>query len=220
MDHGTARPAPLRRDAQRNRDALLAAAHEVFAELGLDAPLDVIARRAGVGNATLYRHFPTREDLLGEVFAAAAGVLVEAGREVLATEDGWTAIEQYFGRIFALVADNPGFNDLVTMAIPSVPVLAEMSHRNAETVATLVARAQEQGTMRADVVPMDLLFMLGPLCRAVPAADALRSGLWRRHLALLLDGFRTAATHPLPEPPVGEEQLDRLFAGLWEAGDA
>ncbi|MFD0527883.1 helix-turn-helix domain-containing protein [Kitasatospora arboriphila] len=75
------RPAPQRRDARRNREALAAAAADVFAELGLDAPLDVIARRAGVGNATLYRHFPTREDLIGEVFRPAAAVLAEAARK-------------------------------------------------------------------------------------------------------------------------------------------
>ncbi|MEV6209748.1 TetR/AcrR family transcriptional regulator [Kitasatospora sp. NPDC051914] len=213
------RPAPQRRDARRNREALVAAAADVFAELGLDAPLDVIARRAGVGNATLYRNFPTRGDLLGEVFRSAAAVLVEAGDEALAVEDAWTAIEGYFTRIFDLVDANPGFNDLVTMAIPSVPVLAEMSRRNAETVGTLVARAQEQGTMRRDVVPMDLLFLLGPLCRAVPAASGLRPGLWRRYLALLLDGFRTPAAHPLPEPPIGDDRLDQLFADLWEAGE-
>ncbi|GAA2807930.1 helix-turn-helix domain-containing protein [Kitasatospora paracochleata] len=219
MAQGGTRPAPLRRDAQRNRDALIAAALDVFAELGPDAPLDVIARRAGVGNATLYRHFPTRDALIGEVFADAARVVVDAGRDALAVEDAWSAIEGYFTRIFDLVAHNRGINDVVTMAIPSVPALAEMSHRNAETVGELVARAQRQGTMRTDVVAMDLLFLLGPLCRAVPAAHDLRPGLWRRYLALLLDGFRAPAGPPLPEPPVGEERLDELFAGLWEAGE-
>lgn len=211
------RPAPQRRDARRNREALAAAAADVFAELGLDAPLDVIARRAGVGNATLYRHFPTREDLIGEVFRPAAAVLAEAGEEALAAEDAWTAVEGYFTRIFELVATSRGINDLVTMAIPTVPVLADMSRRNAATVGILVARAQEQGTMRGDVVATDLLFLLGPLCRAVPAADGLRPGLWRRHLALLLDGFRAPAAHPLPEPPIGDDRLDQLFADLWEA---
>lgn len=64
---------------------------------------------------------------------------------------------------------------------------------------------------------MDLLFLLGPLCRAVPAAAALRPDLWRRYLALQLDGFRSRAEHPLPVPPVGTERLDQAFADLWEA---
>ncbi|MFE2111060.1 TetR/AcrR family transcriptional regulator [Kitasatospora sp. NPDC059463] len=210
-------PGRLRRDAQRNRDLLLATARTLFADHGLDVPLDQIAKEAGVGNATLYRHFPTREALIGEVFADAAHLLDEAGAEALAAEDAWSAIEHYFARIFEVVAADRGINDLVTQAIPTVPGMIEISRRNAVTVGALVARAQEQGSMRADVVTMDLLFMLGPLCRALPAAADLRPDLWRRHLALLLDGFRARAAHPLPVPPIGEEHLDRMFADLWEA---
>ncbi|MFJ7246973.1 TetR/AcrR family transcriptional regulator [Kitasatospora sp. NPDC098652] len=210
-------PGRLRRDAQRNRDQLLAAAREMFSRHGLDVPLDQIAKEAGVGNATLYRHFPTREALIAEVFADAGAGLAEAGREALAAEDAWTGLEGYFERIFALVAADRGINDLVTQAIPVIPGMIEISRGHAATVGTLIARAQEQGTMRRDVVAMDLLFLLGPLCRALPAATELRPDLWRRFLALLLDGFRARAAHPLPVPPIGEELLDRMFADLWEA---
>lgn len=210
-------PARLRLDARRNRDLLLATARDLFARHGLDVPLDQIAKEAGVGNATLYRHFPTRQALVGEVFANAANLLAEAADEALATEDAWSAIERYFEWILELVAADRGINDLVTRAIPTVPGLLGISRRNAATVGSLVVRAQEQGTMRADVVTMDLLFSFGALCRALPAATELRPDLWRRHLALLLDGFRTRATHPLPVPPVGEERLDRMFAELWAA---
>ncbi|MEV0530699.1 helix-turn-helix domain-containing protein [Kitasatospora sp. NPDC050463] len=211
-------PGRLRRDAQRNRDLLLSAARDMFSRQGLDVPLDQIAKEAGVGNATLYRHFPTREALIGEVFADAAALIADAGEEALAAEDAWGAIERYFERIFELVAADRGINDLVTQAIPTTPAMTGISRQNAATVGALVARAQEQGTMRPDVVAMDLLFMLGPLCRALPATTELRADLWRRYLALLLDGFRTRATHPLPVPPVGEEYLDKMFADLWAAG--
>ncbi|MFJ8045591.1 TetR/AcrR family transcriptional regulator [Kitasatospora sp. NPDC096147] len=209
--------APRRRDARRNREALVAAASELFAEQGLDVPLDLIARRAGVGNATLYRHFPAREELIREVFATAGDGMLAAGEAALAEPDGWTGIERYFDGVFELVAANRGLNDLVTAAIPAVPAMMEISRRNAETVGALVERAQRQGTMRPDVLVMDLLFLLGPLCRAVPAAEAVRPGLWRRYLALQLDAFRARAEHPIAEPPVGTEQLDELFTGLWEA---
>ncbi|MFG3227937.1 TetR/AcrR family transcriptional regulator [Kitasatospora sp. NPDC048194] len=210
-------PGRLRRDAQRNRDQLLAAAREMFSRHGLDVPLDQIAKEAGVGNATLYRHFPTREALIAEVFADAGAALAAAGQEALAAEDAWTALEHYFARIFELVAADRGINDLVTQAIPAIPGMMEISRGHAVTVGALIARAQQQGTMRPDVVTMDLLFLLGPLCRALPAATELRPDLWRRYLALLLDGFRAQATHPLPVPPIGEEHLDRMFADLWEA---
>ncbi|MFI5529377.1 TetR/AcrR family transcriptional regulator [Kitasatospora sp. NPDC051853] len=212
--------APRRRDARRNREALVTAAAELFAEQGLDVALDLIARRAGVGNATLYRHFPNREELIGEVFATAGEAMVAAGEAALAEPDAWTGIEVYFDRVFELVAANRGLNDLVTAAIPAVPAMMEISRRNAETVGGLVERAQRQGSMRTDVVVMDLLFMLGPLCRSVPAAEALRPGLWRRYLALQLDAFRASAARPIVEPPVGSEQLDELFTGLWEAEGA
>ncbi|MFB9368273.1 TetR/AcrR family transcriptional regulator [Kitasatospora sp. NPDC001664] len=212
--------APRRRDARRNREALVAAATELFAEQGLDVAFDLIARRAGVGNATLYRHFPNREELIGEVFATAGDAMLEAGEAALTEPDAWTGIELYFGRVFELVAANRGLNDLVTAAIPAVPAMMEISRRNAETVGALVERAQRQGAMRPDVVVMDLLFMLGPLCRSVPAAEAVRPGLWRRYLALQLDAFRARAEHPIAEPPVGTEQLDELFTGLWEAEQA
>ncbi|MFD0410406.1 TetR/AcrR family transcriptional regulator [Kitasatospora sp. NPDC127116] len=211
-------PGRLRRDAQRNRDQLLAAARDMFSRHGLDVPLDQIAKEAGVGNATLYRHFPTREALIAEVFEDAGGGLAAAGEEALAAEDAWSGLERYFGRIFELVAADRGINDLVTQAIPAIPGMIEISRRHAATVGVLIARAQEQGTMRRDVVTMDLLFLLGPLCRALPAATELRPDLWRRYLALLLDGFRARAAHPLPVPPIGEEHLDRMFADLWEAG--
>ncbi|MEU6968668.1 helix-turn-helix domain-containing protein [Kitasatospora aureofaciens] len=210
-------PGRLRRDAQRNRDLLLAAAREMFSRHGLDVPLDQIAKEAGVGNATLYRNFPTREALVAEVFADAGAGLAAAGQEALAAEDAWTGLERYFERIFELVAADRGINDLATRAIPTVPGMTEISRGHAATVGALIARAQEQGSMRRDVVTMDLLFLLGPLCRALPAATELRPDLWRRYLALLLDGFRARATHPLPVPPVGEEHLDRMFADLWEA---
>ncbi|MBV2155903.1 TetR/AcrR family transcriptional regulator [Kitasatospora sp. SUK 42] len=210
-------PGRLRRDAQRNRDLLLAAARDMFSRHGLDVPLDQIAKEAGVGNATLYRHFPTREALIAEVFADAGAGLVGAGEEALAAEDAWTGLERYFGRIFELVSADRGINDLVTRAVPGVPGMAEIGRGHAATVGALIARAQEQGTMRRDVVAMDLLFLLGPFCRALPAAAELRPDLWRRYLALLLDGLRTQATHPLPVPPIGEEHLDRMFAELWTA---
>ncbi|SDT19868.1 transcriptional regulator, TetR family [Streptomyces sp. TLI_053] len=214
---GTRPPARLRLDARRNRDLLLTTARDLFARHGLDVPLDRIAKEAGVGNATLYRHFPTRQALVGEVFANAASLVAEAGAEALAAEDAWRAIECYFERILELVAADRGINDLVTRSVLTAPGLLGTSRRNAATVGSLVARAQEQGTMRADVTTTDLLFVFGALCRSLPVATELRPDLWRRHLALLLDGFRVRAAHPLPVPPVGEERLDRMFAELWAA---
>ncbi|WP_082119306.1 TetR/AcrR family transcriptional regulator [Saccharothrix sp. ST-888] len=206
----------LRRDAQRNRELLLAAAREVFAEQGLGAPLDLIARRAGVGNATLYRRFPTRDSLIEEVFAEALAGLADAAEEVLRIEDAWTALTRYFERIFALVAADRGINDLVTMSNPDVKALADTIERNTRTVSALVTRAQEQGTLRTDVTPIDLLVVMGPICRAVPAFASVHPDAWRRYLALVLDSFRAGPPQPLPGLPTRQEELDEVFTGVWE----
>ncbi|MFJ4190650.1 TetR/AcrR family transcriptional regulator [Kitasatospora sp. NPDC089509] len=207
-------PVRLRRDAQRNRDLLLAAARDSFARYGLDVPLDRIAKEAGVGNATLYRHFPTRDALIAEVFADAGVGLAAAGQEALAAEDAWTGLERYFERILELVAADRGINDLVTRAVPGVPGVSGVpgaigiGRGHAATVGALIARAQEQGAMRRDVDARDLLSLFGPLCQALPAITALHPDLWRRYLALLLEGFRARAARPLPVPPIGEQCPD------------
>jgi len=102
-----------RRDAARNRRLLVEAAGEVLREQGLDASLDEIARRAGVGNATLYRHFPTRERLYEVVFAEAGDMLERACNRALAIDDPWTALATYFEEACAFISDNQGLSDLM-----------------------------------------------------------------------------------------------------------
>ncbi|MEV7026748.1 helix-turn-helix domain-containing protein [Kitasatospora sp. NPDC093558] len=211
-------PTSRRRDAARNREILIAAARTLFAREGLNVPLDRIAKAAGVGNATLYRHFPTRDALIEEIFADTSTVFDRAAAEALAEPDGWRALCGYFERIFTLVAGDRGLNDLVTATARDSRFLAELSERNAATVTTLVTRAQEQHTVRADVTTMDLLILMGPLVRAMPALTDQHPDGWRRPLALLLDAFRpTAGTHTLPGAPVDPEHLEEAFYRLWDA---
>src|SRR3954470_18110866 len=113
----------LRADAARNRNALLAAAAKVMSEHGLDAPLDEIAREAGVGNATLYRHFPTRCALVAEVFAATLRTVAAAGGEALTDPDPWHAFTTHIGFLCRLQATDRGLADLLTTAIPGAPEL-------------------------------------------------------------------------------------------------
>jgi AcrR family transcriptional regulator len=206
--------APRRRDAQRNREALLAAAQEVFAALGLDASLDEIARRAGVGNATLYRHFPNRAALVEAVFHDVLTETRRLGDEARAGADAWSALTGYLEGVFAGLASDRGANDLMTTGIQGVPSLEALHVHNRETLGLLISRAQEEGTMRDDVVVEDLLFVLAALGRAVPSSAAVVPGAWRRHLALLLDGFRARATQPLPAPPLTLDELGRVLRDL------
>ncbi|MBB4892656.1 AcrR family transcriptional regulator [Streptomyces olivoverticillatus] len=208
------RTPALRADARRNREALIAAARELFAEQGLETPLDDIARRAGVGNATLYRRFATREELIEAVFHDLLDEGLRTGEEARRGEDAWSALVGYMEGIFEGLAANRGAIELMTTAVPAGPTLAELRRHNHETVSELVRRAQEQGAMRADVTAEDLLFGLAALGRCVPSAAAVVPGSWRRHLALLFDGLRAEAARPLPAPPLTFRQLEDALADM------
>ncbi|MEW2619797.1 TetR family transcriptional regulator [Streptomyces sp. NPDC048106] len=205
----------VRRDALRNRKLLTATAREVFAEQGLDAPLDVIARQAGVGNATLYRHFPTRAALVDEVFRDALTETTAAGERARAAEDAWTGLTQYLRTVFAGLAADRGTNDLMTTNLEGVASLEAVHAHNRETIDELLRRGREQGTVRPDLTTEDLLFALAALGRAVPALTAVAPGAWLRPLALLLDGLRAGpAAPPLPAPALTPGQLGDVLLNL------
>ncbi|MEU3779131.1 helix-turn-helix domain-containing protein [Streptomyces sp900129855] len=213
MDGGDERRTPRRSDARRNRETLIAAAREIYAERGVDAPLDDIARRAGVGNATLYRHFTDRAALIETVFHDALTPILDAARETRERADAWSGLTAYLDRVFTLLAADRGAGDLMTTGIRGVPTLDALREENRRTLETLLRRGQEQRTIRPDLTVEDLLFLLAALGLATPAAP----GSWRRHLALMLDGLRPAAAHPLPAPPLDQEQFE---AALHRLGDA
>ncbi|MFD9435016.1 TetR/AcrR family transcriptional regulator [Streptomyces sp. NPDC060002] len=213
MAVGDERRTPRRSDARRNRETLIAAAREIYAERGVDAPLDDIARRAGVGNATLYRHFTDRAELIETVFRDALAPILDAARETRNRADAWSGLTAYLDMVFTLLAADRGAGDLMTTGIRGVPTLDTLREENRRTLETLLLRGQEQRTIRADLTVEDLLFLLTALGLATPAAP----GSWRRHLALVLDGLRPQATHPLPEPPLGPEQFEAALHRLGSA---
>ncbi|MEU5461079.1 TetR/AcrR family transcriptional regulator [Streptomyces althioticus] len=219
VGEGPEEPAPprLRRDALRNRERLVEAAHAVFAEQGLEAPLDVIARRAGVGNATLYRHFPTRAALVDAVFRGQLTGTMEAGERARRAPDAWAGLAGYLDAVFATLAADRGTNDLMTTRLPDVETLGAVHAHNRETVDVLLGRARAQGSVRADVTTEDLLFTLAALGRAVPPlAVAAGPDAWRRPLALFLEGLRGPAREPRPLPgrPLDEEVLGQVLGEM------
>ncbi|MGK5115027.1 MULTISPECIES: TetR/AcrR family transcriptional regulator [unclassified Geodermatophilus] len=190
---------PLRADAQRNRDAIVAAARDVMGRRGLDAPLDEIAQTAGVGNATVYRHFPTRQGLVQAVFADGMRRYASAAERAMEVDDPWTAVRGYLTEICALQAEHRALADLVTSreyvdATRSVAVAR---------LRQLLARAQAAGVLRPDLTVDDVALVLMANAgvvrqlpeRAVEASDRL--------VALLLDGLRApdaSSGAPPPEP--------------------
>ncbi|MFE9400433.1 TetR/AcrR family transcriptional regulator [Streptomyces sp. NPDC006530] len=202
---------PLRSDARRNRDLLVAAARELFAEQGLNVPLDEIAKRAGVGNATLYRRFPARGDLVEAVFHEDLTAVMASGEEARLARDAWGALTAYLEGVCALLARDRGVGDLMTTGIEGAPTLDAIHAHNHATVSELMRRAAQAGELRTDVVAEDLLFALSALGTSLPAVEAIRPGSWRRPLALLLDGFRAEAQRPLPELPLTPAETDRVY---------
>jgi AcrR family transcriptional regulator len=205
-----------RRDARRNRELLVEAAHEVFTEQGLEAPLDVIARRAGVGNATLYRHFPSRAALVDAVFRDPLAGTMAAGEQARAAEDPWEGLVGYAEAVFAVLATDRGTNDLMTTHLEGVESLQAVHAHNRATMELLLRRGRDAGSIRADVTTEDVLFALAALGRAVPAlAAAVGPEAWRRPLALLLDGLRASpAMAPLPSPALTADELGDVLQGL------
>jgi AcrR family transcriptional regulator len=219
----TQRPATrLRRDAQRNRDAIVAAARQVFCDHGLEAPLEEIARRAGVGIATLYRRFPSRVELLDAVLADNLQAHIAVAEQALATDDPWDGFAFYLGQSCRLQAEDRGLNDVMGMRFPRATAVEAAKTRLFELVGQVVDRAQQRGQLRADLTPEDLAFLNWANTRILPAVRAAGAPeAWRRHLGLLLDGFRTDRAHPLPQPPLSPRQVHRamLTLGRRSAGE-
>jgi AcrR family transcriptional regulator len=206
---------PLRRDARRNRDAILAAARQVFCDHGLEAPLEEIARRAGVGIGTLYRRFPSRVELLDAVLAETVQAHVAAAERALAIDDPWDGLASYLEETCRLEAANRGLNDAMGMRFPRATTVEAAKARLFDLVKQVVTRAQESGQLRADLTLEDLALVTWANARILQAGRAGGApDAWRRHLAFLLDGFHAERAHPLPQPPMSPAQVHRAMHNL------
>ncbi|MGW2618819.1 TetR/AcrR family transcriptional regulator [Streptomyces sp. NPDC001500] len=213
MQTATAIPAERkatrpRADALRNRERIVTAAREMFTEFGPEVPLDEIARRAGVGNATVYRNFPDRDALVREVVCSVLDRTVRAGQVALAeTGDAFGALERFVHasadeRISALC---PMVSSTFDEHHPDLEAARERVERIIEEV---MDRAKAAGQLRPDVGVGDLMIVVAQLSRP-PAGTACPSGdrFVHRHLQLFLDGLRAPAASVLPGAPVTMEDL-------------
>jgi AcrR family transcriptional regulator len=155
-----------RADAQRNYDLLLAAAVQVFAERGPDAPLDDVARRAGVGNATMYRHFPTRSDLLVAVYADEVTQLCARGRDLLDAGSPGEALHEWLRLFMDHVSSK---RDLALAVTPETRRVAEWHESMLSTASALLDAARRAHVVRADLDVRDLLTIVKGITLA--AAD-------------------------------------------------
>jgi AcrR family transcriptional regulator len=204
--------APLRRDAEHNRQRLLKAARDIFAERGIDTPLEDIARRAGVGIATLYRRFPTREALIEAIFEEKAMEYVRAADEALNADDPWDGFRTYIERICAMQATDRGFTDVLTTTFPTAKALEAWRREGHKKASEVIRRAQEQGRLRDDFGSGDLIFILIANGAFLQATRDVAPNAWKRYVALLLDALRAGDTTPLPPPPTDRELYRAMLA--------
>ena len=208
----------LRADAARNRRQLVDAARVAFAERGLDAPLDEIARRAGVGNATLYRRFPTRCALIAAVFVDTLEDVVAACEDALAEADPWEAFAGHLVLLCELQAGNRALADLLVSHVSGLPELEQLRGRALEGLTRLIDRAQASGDLRADFRHEDVVVLLmanaGLLERTVGTAPT----AWRRHLGYFLDGLRTHVEPTSTPAPTRQEILRAMDASAARHG--
>jgi AcrR family transcriptional regulator len=191
---------PLRADARRNRDAILKAAKSVLARDGTDAQMDDIARRAKVGVGTVYRHFPTKEALVGALMADRFEQIAAFAEEALQDPDPFRGFVTSLWRGAELGAKDRAITGIFGERTNALMKARQCSERLNAAAAELIARAQAAGTMRADVTVDDVpVFMCG-LMQAMhqPGQDP---DAWRRHLQIVIDGLRAGPhTTPLGSP--------------------
>jgi AcrR family transcriptional regulator len=180
----------LRIDAQENRDRVLTAARELFAERGLDVGMREVARRAAVGPATLYRRFPTRQALVDEAFAVELDRCRQIVLDGAGDPDPWRGFVSVVERLTVLNAENRGFVDAFMATDRPGTAIAEHRRSLLAQLAHLAQRARNQGRLRADFVIEDLVLVLlaGRALATIETAD--RDAAARRFAMLAVDAFR------------------------------
>jgi len=183
---------PRRADAQRNRDRLLVAATDAFAEEGQDVALETIAARAGVGIGTLYRHFPNRSALIVEAYRHEVDSLCSSAPDLLAQYPPDEALREWMERFARYVATKRGMGDALRSAVASEsPLFGDTRTKIVDTLRLLVGAGAAEGSLRPDVDPEDVMRVMGAVWH-VPMGTGWQTDV-RRMLDLLVDGLRYGA---------------------------
>ena len=206
---------PLRRDAERNRQRILAAAAEVFTERGLDATLDEVARAAGVGVGTVYRRFPDKDSLVSELFRDRIDALVTVAEEACEAADPWRGLVDFLEYIASAMAGDQGLRQLMMFGTYDRDQVCYARDRMRPVMTRLVERAQASGDLRPDFQATDVKMIAFMLASIAEYAAAVIPQVWRRYLAILVDGLRPArdGVTELPVPaPTARDLGDLLTA--------
>jgi AcrR family transcriptional regulator len=197
----------LRADAERNRRLILDAAAAVFGERGLDAGVAEIAARAGVGSATVFRRFPTKQDLVVAVIEARIAEMAAEMTAAEEAEDPWAGLVAAVEAVARLQARDRGLFEAVGGSVTGDEHLHDRHAELLASVERIAGRAKAEGVLRDDVVATDLALLAGAAAGTCAVTGGAAPDLWRRYLGIMLDGLRPHAASPLPVAPASMEDI-------------
>jgi AcrR family transcriptional regulator len=201
---------PLRKDAARNRELLIEAAREVFARRGTEASLDDVARRAGLGVGTAYRHFANKYELLRALLTQTIDEIVTRAEYAATIEDPWEALVTFLEDAIAAQAMDRGLRE-VLMGVHDPENLEQVHDRISVPLNDIVRRARRARVIRRDVEPSDIGIIMGMLCTVADIGGEEHPELWRRYLALCLEGIKPETAKP-PVKALDEAQVRRAIS--------
>jgi AcrR family transcriptional regulator len=208
---------PLRKDAERNRQRILEAARELFAERGLNVTLNEIAHHADVGVGTVYRRFPDREVLIDTLFQESLDEWGRLFEEGLKDPDPWHAVVWVHERALELWASNRALKEILLSA-PKTSVRAAQQHDQLHPLASkLIERAKAAGEVRPDATTQDFGVVMLMVGEVMDAAKDVNPELWRRYSQIALQGLRRqgAPLEPLPIDAADSTEMNEFFVGIW-----
>lgn len=207
------RRRPLRRDALRNRQLILAAARELFAERGIEVTLDDIAHRAGLGVGTVYRRFADRESLVEALFEQGIDEIVAVAERALNAPDAAAGLLDLLTDMTRMQTCDRGLRDVMLSSAYGHDRVARARERLVPAVTRVLERAQAEGGVRGDLRPSDIPLLEMMVCAASQYAETVDPDLWRRYLTLLFDGLCARRESPteLPVPALAESSLAEVM---------
>src|SRR4051812_9207107 len=204
---------PLRKDAELNRERLLAAARELFATRGLEVTLNEIAHHAGVGVGTAYRRFANKEEVIDALFEERLQDVVSVAKEALSATDAWDGLVSFLERSLHMQFGDRGLTEIMNSPQLGRERVNQSRDRIAPLMTQLVARAKKQGAVRPDFDQTDLIFIQLALAAIIDKTRGLAPDLYRRYLTMWLDGIRSPRGEftPLPATALSADQTHRVI---------
>ena len=203
------RQRAARRDAQANRSRILEEAQAYFDEHGIDAPLHTLVKRVGIGSGTLYRHFPTHADLIRALYDDLADYFDELATLVETKRTGWEKIEMLIDGAVSRFVEHPSTRSILHRQAENDPAYRP-GDRFVAPLLALVAQAHAEGSLRRDVTAADLALVPVMLTAATEHPEPMRSVIYARQRALVLEGLRATGAQPPSQVTPVTEDVDRL----------